>query len=137
MQTSPTFLGRVAGWCFDHRAKAIGLWLVALVTIFGAAGTVGSRFSATSAVPGSGSAAGFEVLEEHFPQLGTGGQSGTIVFRAPQGVDDPEVRTAMAALFELVDAGFPDAAGVPQHSGGTVVSPYAAADQIAGDGTVA
>jgi putative drug exporter of the RND superfamily len=137
MQTSPTLLGPVAGWCFDHRAKAVALWLVALVTIFAAAGTVGSRFSATSTVPGSGSAAGFAVLEEHFPELGTGGQSGTIVFRAPQGVEDPDVRTAMAALFELVDAGFPDAAGVPQHPGGTVVSPYAAPDQIAREGTVA
>ena len=137
MQTSPTLLGPVAGWCFDHRAKAVGLWLVALVTIFAAAGTVGSRFSATSAVPGSGSAAGFAVLEEHFPELGAGGQSGTIVFRAEQGVEDPEVRTAMAALFELVDAGFPDADGVAQHPGGTVVSPYSAPDQIAREGTVA
>jgi putative drug exporter of the RND superfamily len=117
-------LGRIAGWCFDHRIKAVGLWFVALFTIFGFAGSMGSHFSESSAVPGSGSAAGFAVLEEHFPELGTGGQSGTIVFKARQGVDDPEVRAAMEALFGLVDAGFPDAAGVPQHPGGTVISPY-------------
>ncbi len=119
-----TLLGRVAGWCFDHRGAAVVLWLAALVAIFGAAGAVGSAFSAGSSVPGSGSAAGFEVLEEHFPGLGTGGQSGTIVFTAEQGVDDPEVRAAMEDLFEQVDAGFPDGAGVAQHPGATVVSPY-------------
>ena len=63
------------------------LSVAALVAIFGTAGAVGSAFSAGSSVPGSGSAAGFEVLEEHFPGLGTGGQSGTIVFTAEQGVD--------------------------------------------------
>ncbi|MFN2504997.1 MAG: hypothetical protein ABR540_12375, partial [Acidimicrobiales bacterium] len=119
-----TLLGRIAGWCFDHKVKAVGLWLAALFTIFGAAGALGPRFSASSAVPDSGSAAGFAVLQEHFPDLGTGGQSGTIVFRARQGVDDPGVRAAMEALFTLVDTGFPDSGGVPEHPGGTVVSPY-------------
>lgn len=120
-----TLLGRVAGWCFDHRIKAVGIWLVALFAIFGAAGTVGAEFSEGSAVPGSGSAAGFEVLEEHFPDLGTGGQSGTIVFTSSRGVDDPGVRAAMEELFLQVDAGFPDGNGVPQHPGGTIISPYA------------
>jgi len=117
-------LGRVAGWCFDHRVKALGLWLLALVSIFAAAGTMGPRFSATSGVPDSGSAAGFAVLEEHFPALGTGGQSGTIVFQARQGVDDPMVRAGMEELFAAVDAGFPNSRGVPQHPGGTAISPY-------------
>jgi RND superfamily putative drug exporter len=134
-----TLLGRVAGWCFDHRIKAVGLWLVALFAIFGAAGAAGSQFSASSSVPGSGSAAGFAVLAEHFPALGTGGQSGTIVFRARQGVDDPEVKAAMEELFGLVDAGFPDAKGVPEHPGGTVVSPYTSggSGQIARTGSLA
>ena len=134
-----TFLGRIAGWCFDHRIKAVGLWLVALFMIFGAAGVVGSHFSGSSEVPGSGSAAGFAVLEEHFPALGTGGQSGTIVFEARQGVDDLEVRAAMEKLFALVDAGFPDSNGVPQHPGGTVISPYSerGQDQVARTGALA
>jgi len=135
----PPLLARIAGWCFDHRTGAIGLWLLALVAIFGVAGTLGSRFSASSAVPGSGSAAGFEVLKEHFPGLGTGGRSGTIVFKAGQGVDEPAVRAAMEKLFALVDAGFPDANGVPQHPGATVVSPYSdgAGGQIARTGALA
>ena len=122
-------LGRISGWCFDHRGKAVGLWLLSLFAIFAAASAVGSSFSTSSAVPGSGSSAGFAVLEEHFPDLGTGGQSGTIVFKARQGGDDPQVKAAMEDLFRLVDAGFPDRDGVPQHPGGTVVSPYSESGQ--------
>ena len=134
-----TLLGRLAGWCFDHRIKAVGVWLAALFTIFAAAGVAGSQFSASSAVPGSGSAAGFEVLEKHFSELGTGGQSGTIVFKARQGVHDPEVKAAMEELFGLVDAGFPAADGVPQHPGATIVSPYAEGGrgQVARNGPLA
>ena len=134
-----TLLGGIAGWCFDHKARAVGLWLAALFAVFGAAGAIGPRFSASSAVPGSGSAAGFAMLQEHFADLGTGGQSGTIVFRARQGVDDPAVRAAMEALFTLVDAGFPDGDGVPEHPGGTVVSPYSEGGrgQIARSGPLA
>ena len=121
---APSLLGRIGGWCFDHGRAAIGLWLVALVLLFGAAAGAGTTFGSTSGVPGSDSAAGFAVLEEHFPELGTGGQSGTIVFRAEQGVDDPEVVAAMQELFATVDAGFPDSEGVAQQPGATVVSPY-------------
>lgn len=138
-EPSSTVLGRIAGWCFDHRGKAVGLWLAALVVIVVTAGVVGSRFDTSATVPGSGSAAGFAVLEEHFPELGTGGQSGTIVFSTPRGVDDPTVRAAMEDLFARVDAGFPDAEGVPRHPGATVVSPYTdeGRDQIARTGPLA
>jgi RND superfamily putative drug exporter len=134
-----TTLTRVSGWCFDHPRRAIVLWLVALVAVFGGAGAIGSAFSATSDVPDSDSADGFAVLAEHFPELGTGGRSGTIVFRAEQGVDDPDVRAAMEELFARVDAGFPDADGVPEHPGATVVSPYSeqGQGQIARDGPLA
>jgi len=132
-------LGRIGGWCFDHRRKAVGLWLVALVAVFGAVAAVGPQFAASSAVPDSDSAAGFAVLEEHFPELGTGGQSGTIVVRAQQGIDDPQVRAAMEELFALVDAGFPDGDGVPEHPGATVISPYeeAGLGQVAREGPLA
>lgn len=137
--SSTSLLGRVAGWCFDHRIRAIGLWLVAFVAIFGAAGAAGPQFDGDAQVPGSGSAAGFAALAEYFPELGTGGQTGTIVFRADRGVDDPEVRAAMEELFATVDAGFPDDAGEPQHPGATVVSPYGerGQGQIARDGPLA
>jgi putative drug exporter of the RND superfamily len=134
-----TTLTRIGGWCFDHPRRAIGLWLLALVATFAGAGAIGPAFSATSDVPDSDSADGFAVLAEQFPELGAGGHSGTIVFRAGQGVDDPEVRAAMEELFALVDAGFPGEDGAPEHPGATVVSPYAAQGegQIARDGPLA
>jgi putative drug exporter of the RND superfamily len=128
-----TALTRVGGWCFDHRIAAVGVWLLGLVTVLGAAGAIGPAYDAVLDIPDSDSADGFAVLDEHFPDLGVGTQSGTIVFRADQGVDDPDVTAAMEELFALVDAGFPDEDGVPQHPGATVTSPYAPQ----GDGQIA
>ena len=79
------------------------------------------------------------MLEQYFAELGAGGGSGTIVFRADQGVDDPAVRAGMEELFATVNAGFPDENGEPQHPGATVVSPYSeqGASQIAQQGPLA
>ncbi|MGH9285890.1 MAG: MMPL family transporter, partial [Acidimicrobiales bacterium] len=90
-------------------------------------------------IPDSDSADGFAVLDEHFTELGAGTQSGTIVFRADQGGVDLEVTAAKDELFALVDAGFPDEDGVPEHPGATVISPYSeqGEGQIAGQGPLA
>jgi putative drug exporter of the RND superfamily len=128
-----TTLTRVAGWCFDHRIAAVGVWLLGLAAVLGAAAVIGPSYDAVLDIPDSDSADGFDVLDEHFSELGAGTQSGTIVFRADQGVDDPEVTTAMEELFALVDAGFPDEDGAPEHPGATVVSPYSEH----GDGQIA
>jgi hypothetical protein len=118
-----TTLARIGGWGFDHRIAALGLWLLGLVTVLGTAGAIGAAYDAVLDIPASESADGFTVLDEHFPELGAGTQSGTIVSRADDGVDHPRVTVAMEELFELVDAGFPDEDGVPAHPGATVVSP--------------
>ncbi len=132
-------LGRLGGWCFDHRRAAVGLWFAVLVVVIAAAGAVGPAFADSSAVPGSDSEEGFAVLEQHFPDLGAGGLSGTIVFRAEQGVDDPAVVAAMEDLFGSVNAGFPDGEGVPRAPGATIISPYSdqGAGQIAATGPLA
>jgi RND superfamily putative drug exporter len=132
-------LTRISTWCFDHRIGAVCLWVAALAATFGAAGAIGPSYDAALGVPGSDSDAGFDVLEQHFPDLGAGGLSGTIVFRADQGVDAPEVAAAMEELFATVEAGFPDEAGVAQHPGATVISPYTdqGRDQIAREGPLA
>ncbi|MGI9611402.1 MAG: MMPL family transporter [Acidimicrobiales bacterium] len=117
-------LARISAWCFDHRVAALGIWILALVAIFISAGSVGAAYDGAFEIPDSDSADGFEVLDEYFADLGAGGQSGTIVFQTEQGVDDPAVVAAMEELFAEVGAGFPDEAGVPQHPGATVISPY-------------
>ena len=129
-------LARIGGWCFDHRRAAVGLWFASLVVVFAAAGSLGAAYDGSPDVPDSESADGFDVLERYFPELGAGGASGTIVFRADQGIDDPAVTAAMEELFAAVNAGFPDENGVPQHPGATVVSPYSeqGGTQIAREG---
>jgi len=130
---------RISAWCFDHRFAAIGLWLAGLVLVFGAAAALGPAWESVLDIPDSDSADGFTVLDEHFPELGIGSQSGTIVFRADQGVENPEVRAAMEQLFGVVSAGFPDEDGVPRHPGATIVSPYSpqGEGQIAAEGPLA
>jgi putative drug exporter of the RND superfamily len=115
---------RISAWCFDHRIAAVGVWLLAVAAVFGAAGAVGPAYESVLDIPDSDSADGFAALDEHFPELGIGSQSGTIVFRADRGVDDPEVRAVMEELFARVSAGFPDRDGLPRHPGISVVSPY-------------
>jgi len=130
---------RISAWCFDHRLAAVGLWLAGLVAVFTAAGVAGPAYDATLDIPDSDSADGFAALDEHFPELGVGSLSGTIVFRADQGVADPAVQAAMEDLFARVAAGFPDEDGEPAHPGATVVSPYTdeGASQVATEGPLA
>jgi RND superfamily putative drug exporter len=135
----PSALARIGAWCYDHRKAAVGIWLAALVLVFGAAGSMGAAYDATTAIPDSESADGFDVLEQYFTELGAGGASGTIVFRADQGIDDPAVTAGMEELFATVNAGFPDENGIPQHPGATVASPYSerGESQIARQGPLA
>jgi RND superfamily putative drug exporter len=146
LEPSPTnqphrtgLLARIGAWCYDHRKAAVGIWFAALIVIFAAAGAIGAAYDASPDVPASESADGFDVLERYFPELGAGGASGTIVFRADQGVDDPAVTAGMEDLFATVNAGFPDEDGIPQHPGATVISPYAeqGQSQIASQGPLA
>jgi putative drug exporter of the RND superfamily len=65
------------------------------------AGAVGSGFRDEFNLPNVESKTGNDILEAEFGGQGAG-QTGTIVFRAEQGVEDPEVRQAMQALFDRV-----------------------------------
>jgi RND superfamily putative drug exporter len=132
-------LARIGAWCYDHRKAAVGTWLAVLIVLFGAAGAIGPAYDASTEIPDSESADGFDVLDRYFADLGAGGASGTIVFRADHGVDDPAVTAAMEELFATVNAGFPDDNGNPQHPGATVVSPYSeqGESQIARQGPLA
>jgi putative drug exporter of the RND superfamily len=66
-------------------------------------GAIGTAFQDKFSLPDVESKRGFDVLEQHFGGQGAG-ISGTIVFRADQGVQDPAVRAGMEALFATVDA---------------------------------
>jgi putative drug exporter of the RND superfamily len=89
---------RLGNWCHDHRRLVLGLWIAAFL-IGGALQGAGSSFRDEFNLPDSESRTGFDILDEHFGGEGTG-VNGTIVFQAPQGVDDPEVEQQMQALFD-------------------------------------
>ena len=106
---------RLSAWCFRNPRKTVAAWIVTLIAVFAAAGVTGPSFYAELDAPDSDSRNGFDVIEEHFGGFG-GGFSGSIVFRSESGVDDPEVREAMEAMFREVDS----------HEGVSVTSPYLA-----------
>ena len=116
-------LGR---WCFRNRGKVALLWLAALIVRGAVSSMIGTAYSSEFALPDVESRRGFDILDEHFADSSAGGEGGTIVFRAEQGVDDPEVQQAMSAYFEEVS----------QIEGITLVSPYSeeGAQQIAAQG---
>ena len=121
---------RLGRWCFRHRWETVVGWVVLLVgmTVVGQF-VVGASFNGEFTIPASESSEGFGVIGEYFPGQGSGGQVGNIVFKADQGVDDPEVVAQMTALFEDVDA----------IDGVSLTSPYSpfGAGQVNPDATVA
>jgi RND superfamily putative drug exporter len=120
---------RLARTCYRHRRIVLGVWVVLLVGLMALASAVGGVFKVDFSLPGSESERAFDILESR----GFGdrtGEQGQIVFRAPQGVDDPEVQAAMEQFFAAIEN---DVDGV------TVISPYTAAGarQIAPGGEIA
>ena len=77
-----------------------------LVLVGVVSGAVGSASRDEFNLPNVESRRGFDILEDEFGGQGAG-QVGTIVFRAEQGVEDPEVQAAMEAYFAEV-AQIPD-----------------------------
>jgi putative drug exporter of the RND superfamily len=117
---------RLGTWCHDHRKRVLVLWLAVLILGGVVSGAAGSAFRDEFNLPDVESRRGFDILDENFGGEGTG-QTGTIVFKADQGVDDPEVEAAMDELFVKV-AEIPDV--------NRVVSPYSPEGerQVATDG---
>jgi RND superfamily putative drug exporter len=95
--------GRLGSFCFRRRRLVVALWFVSLMVLGSVSGAVGTAFQDEFNLPNVESKVGFDILEEHFGGQGTG-VTGTIVFRADQGVNDPAVRRAMEDLFAKVDA---------------------------------
>ena len=117
--------GRLGSFCFRRRRIVVGLWFAALLVLGSLSGAVGTAFQDEFNLPNVESKVGFDILDEHFGGQGTG-VTGTIVFRADQGVRDPAVRSAMEALFAKIDA----------RDDVTITSPYGpdADSQIASQG---
>ena len=88
------------------------MWVVAIFVLSGISGAVGSDFSDSFDDFDSEATRGFDMLEEGFG--GSGETTGTVVFVAEDGVDDPQVQATMEEIF----------AGIEEIEGLEVVSPY-------------
>jgi RND superfamily putative drug exporter len=121
-------LERLARWTYTHRWTTLVLWIVGLITAIALQGTIGGSYSTDFSLPGAESQKAFDLLEERFP--GVAGDTADIVFKAEQGVDDPQVQSAMEGLFG-------DISEVNRVVG--IDSPYSeqGGGQISQDGTIA
>ncbi len=120
---------RLGRWCYRHRVIVLAIWVALVIGVNVASSTIGTAFSNDTEAPASESGTGLEILEESFGGVGLDGIRGTIVFQADQGVQDPEVRSAMESLFATVES----------RTDARVTSPYTplGGRQIAQDGPLA
>ena len=90
---------KVARWCFQRRVFVVVAWAIAFVAIQVLSVAVGTGFDDGFSTIDSESDRGSAILREEFGGQGASLIVGSIVIKAAQGVDDPEVR---AAIDELV-----------------------------------
>ncbi|NLD75418.1 MAG: MMPL family transporter [Acidimicrobiales bacterium] len=92
---------RFGSWCHDRRGWVLLGWVLVLVLSGVASSAAGNAFREEFNMPDVESRRGLDILEDDFGGDGAG-VTGTIVFRAEQGVDDPEVRSGIEALLAEV-----------------------------------
>ena len=119
---------RFGAWTTGHRKTVISGWIVALLVIGAISSSVGSSFSENFKLPASDSQEAFDLLETKFPAQS--GDTATLVYRAPSGVEQPAVKRKMEAAFSAI-------AKQPHVS--EVASPYAkgGAAAVSDDGQIA
>jgi RND superfamily putative drug exporter len=91
-------LARIGHFASSHPWRYIIAWLLTVAMLVGGVLTIGPAFSSSITAPASESSEGLEIMTAQFPSAG--GDSGTIVYKAEQGVSDPQVQSAMTELFE-------------------------------------
>ena len=119
----------LARLCYAKRWFVLVAWIVFLVLLWGIASAAGGKYRTDFELPGSESQDALDLLEERGAADRTG-ISTQIVFRAEQGLDDPEVRATMEKFFADISG---------QIENVSIASPYdpANAFQIAADGDLA
>jgi RND superfamily putative drug exporter len=107
-------LHRIGGASARHPWRVVALWLVTVVGALGLATAAGGEPTNDYRLPDAPSQAGFDLLEEHLPELA--GAKATVIVRGPTGALEP------SALDRLVG----ELRGVPHVS--TVAPPRLSAD---------
>ena len=97
----------LARFCFTRRWLVVGAWLLLLVGLFIIQAVGAGEYRTDFELPGSESQAALDLLEERGATARTG-ESAQIVFKADQGIDDPQVRAVVEQFFDDVLASADD-----------------------------
>ena len=90
-------LERVARWSYRRRWTTLGIWVVALIGSGLLASSIGGDYSNDFSLPGAESQEAYDLLLDRFPAFA--GDTADIVFRAEDGVTDPQVQSTLEGLF--------------------------------------
>ncbi len=118
-------MSALARWCFRHRRTVLAVWLIALVASGGAAALAKSAYSNKFSLPNTPSEQALTILQHHFRQAA--GDVDQIVVHTTDGKLTGADRPVIAAMLTRVSK-LPTVV--------SVVSPYAAPDQISHSGTI-
>ncbi len=120
---------RLAELCYHKRRFVLAGWVVVLVGLIALSSAFGGVFRTDFELPASESARALDLLKERGVSERTG-FSGQIVFRAEQGVSNPDVRRTMEGFFAKLEDAL---------EGEEITSPYDPANshQISADGKTA
>jgi putative drug exporter of the RND superfamily len=119
-------LGRLAGWCYDHRRVVLIGWIVGVALVIWLAQLAGGRFDDSFSAGNSPSQQAENVLAQRFPAQA--GDPADVVFRSSGKLSDP---ATAAVISQAVSALRP----LPHVSG--VISPLAPGTrQISADGRI-
>jgi RND superfamily putative drug exporter len=97
----------LAKFCYERRRYVVAGWIVFLVGLFVLNRLFAGEFKTEFELPGSESQAAIDLLKEKGANERTGFQ-GQVVFKADQGVSDPEVRGAIEKLLTDIETGVPE-----------------------------
>jgi putative drug exporter of the RND superfamily len=87
-QGSPNWLGRIGGWCYDHRRAVLLGWIGGVIAVIAVASAIGSRFENDFGGTGQSQQVQ-EFLAQRFPSQA--GDDAQVVFRSSGPIDSPGV----------------------------------------------
>ena len=110
-----SFLGRLAGWCYDHRRRVLVLWILGIIAVTVVAQAVGTRYQNNFSSGNSESQQVQNILAARFPQ--TAGTTADVVVQTTGAVRAPATVARTDAMVARLRK-LPDVSGV--------TSPFAA-----------
>jgi putative drug exporter of the RND superfamily len=116
----------LARWCFRHRRIVLGIWLITLIVVVGAAGSAKSAYSNQFSLPDTPSSEALTILQHDFPSAS--GDADQLVVETTKGTVNGAEKPRIEAMLAKV-------ASLPHVD--SVTSPYNAPGQISHSGTIA